>query len=570
MGSCGWDRCYSGWMIGVRSRRRACLPTMPKSCVVMSERDRHWGNRRFWSASSGVSGGRCGPSGGAPSPKAPRAKYGVLGILLRLPIMPALNLNPELRYSRLYRRFLMRKETIVRRAIPASLAAIVVISCTVPATADYPLTFKGTASGRTLILGKIAFGGTRFVSIDTTPGESPESAARRLTEAIATANAAIDTSPNRTLWAGRIQPASGPNVRLPGYADTYYTAGTETGLGIPRAPLFLTAICDKTREELKLHWENADGAYDEIFATVLWRRGRESFQAHVPGASNSLVVSRKNIPDGFSDMQIAVVGCRNGIVSAPAAIHVMNHYQDEAFAIPFARGVMPNWAVWHARQVEAGAVVPKGQNEDLNGRPFFKAARRWDYAYYADDGLDAKPFYQVIRADPLHPLGIYRKFLGLTSGHTYRLTAALSSLELDYNPKNEWAFSVHASHGPPDGKSLTVNQMSGNTTLPDGSKGPAAGRIIASGRLGGHRIGGSVGPGFRLPRNKPQAEDQTDDDTDVTLPDGIDTLIVWVRFECSDPDAEVGFMGVGLEDITATQGGQERPKEGPGGPKRGQ
>ena len=253
--------------------------------------------------------------------------------------------------------------------------------------------------------------------------------------------------------------------------------GTETGLGIPPAPLFLTAICDKTAEELRLYWENPDGAYDEIFATVLSERGHQSFQTHVPGASDSLVVSRKNIPDGFSDMQIAVVGCRNGIVSAPAAMHVMNHYQDEAFAIPFARGVMPNWAAWQGRRVEAGTGIPKGRNKDRDGKPFFKAVKRWDDTYYADDGLDAKPFYQVIKADPLGPLGVYRKFLGLTPGHTYRLTAAFSTLELDYNPKNEWAFSVHASYNPPDGKNLTANQMSGNAPLPNGRKGPEGGVV---------------------------------------------------------------------------------------------
>ena len=83
----------------------------------------------------------------------------------------------------------MRTKTIVRRTIPASLAAILVIGCTLPATADYTLTFKGTASGGTLILGRIWFGDTRFVSVDTAPGESLESVAQQLTQAI---NAAID------------------------------------------------------------------------------------------------------------------------------------------------------------------------------------------------------------------------------------------------------------------------------------------------------------------------------------------------------------------------------------------
>ena len=77
---------------------------------------------------------------------------------------------------------------------------------------------------------------------------------------------------------------------------------------------------------------------------------------------------------------------------------------------------------------------------------------------------------------------------------------------------------------------------------------------MASGRFGGKRIGGtSTGQGFRLLRSKARTEGVTDDGTDITLPAGVDALTVWVRFESPDPNAEVGLMGVGLEDITPTQ-----------------
>jgi hypothetical protein len=34
------------------------------------------------------------------------------------------------------------------------------------------------------------------------------------------------------------------------------------------------------------------------------------------------------------------------------------------------------------------------------------------------------------------------------------------------------------------------------------------------------------------------------------LPAGLDTITVWVRFSCSDPNGKVGFSGVKLEDLT--------------------
>ena len=59
-----------------------------------------------------------------------------------------------------------------------------------------------------------------------------------------------------------------------------------------------------------------------------------------------------------------------------------------------------------------------------------------------------------------------------------------------------------------------------------------------------------TGQGFRLVRTRPRRRDIDEEGVDVTLPASVDTLTVWVRFECSDANGEVGFMGVGIEDIT--------------------
>ena len=419
----------------------------------------------------------------------------------------------------------------------------------------YPLTFKGPASGGVLVVGTLLnLPGVNFIEIETSPGESAESVVHRLEAKIKAVQAVNDMSDRRLLWIGAPPVTSGATIELAGTMYTYFLAGTETGLGIPQPPVFLTCLYNQAEDSIKLVWENPLGGYDKIFLTLRWNSdwGRRSFQKVIQGDSTSFVIDRTSSPIALNvqDLDIAIVGFRNGIVSSPGAIHMKGHYQDEAFAIPFARDIMPNWSAWRTSAMGKSVEPALRANTASGHTPLFSCGKRIAFEdYQAGDGLDAKPFYQIIKASPSGRVGIYRKFLGLIPGHTYRITAALSTLEM-HASESEWSLDICAAHNESGRKKLTPEQLAGEAALPNQKwrRDRPSGRFAIFGK---NRK--TTGPGFRLVKSRSKKHEREKEGVDITLPPGVDTLTVWLRFNCSDPDGSVGFMGVGIEDITASQ-----------------
>jgi len=109
--------------------------------------------------------------------------------------------------------------------------------------------------------------------------------------------------------------------------------------------------------------------------------------------------------------------------------------------------------------------------------------------------------------------------------------------------KGDWSFSLNAAPSP-NGKDLSAEQLAGLAALPDGRRGSEAGHIAFFGPGSTTKrdfalvFSGKDAPGgFQSPH--------------ITLPAGVDTITVWLRFSCSDPNGKVGFSGVRLEDLTA-------------------
>ncbi len=421
---------------------------------------------------------------------------------------------------------------------------ILALKCQVLNAQTIPLTFKGEASGGTLILGVLTDYGTRSVTIQTLPSESAESVAKRLAEKITINHADPDCPENKRLWLGKGSTSSGPTFKLVSTLNNYYLTGTETGLGIPESPSFLTCSYDEQAELLKLAWENPSDTYDKIFITLIWRERGSSrtIRKTISGNETSFMAYRGQIKTRSSQMDvnnlfIAVVGFCDGIMSGPSIIHMKGQYQDEAFVIPSGDTVLPNWRAW-------GSKTEKGMKAS------FKIGKRYDaIGYIPRDGLDAKPLYQVIKADPSGSVGIYRKFLGLTPGHTYRITAALSTLQMN-TIKDDWSLDLYAARNGPQGRKLTFEQMAAKAPLPNGKMGRRAGRVATFGKSGKRKR--IIGPIFRLMKSRSRRNNGDEEGVDVTLPPGIDSLTVWLRFECSDPAGAIGFMGVGVEDITSS------------------
>lgn len=420
---------------------------------------------------------------------------------------------------------------------------ILALNCQESNAQTNPLTFKGEASGGTLILGVLTDYGTRSVTIQTSPGESAESVAKRLAEKITANHADPDCPENKRLWLGkRGSKSSGPTLKLVSTLDNYYLTGTETGLGIPESPSFLTCAYDEQADTLRLAWENPSNTYDKIFITLIWReRGfSRTIRKSISGNETSFIAYRGQIKTSSSQMDvnnllIAVVGFRDGIMSGPSIIHMKGHYQDEAFVIPSGDTVLPNWCAWGSKR---GQVM----------KAPFKMGKRYDaFDYLPRDGLEEKPFYQLIEADPSGPIGIYRKFLGLKPGHIYRITAALSTLQM-HTMMSDWSLDLHAAHNGPQGRKLTLEQLAAKAPLPNGKMGRRAGRIASFWKFGKSKK--ITPPIFGLMKSRSPRNNDDEEGVDVTLPPGVDTLTVWLRFECSDPAGAIGLMGVGIEDIT--------------------
>ncbi|MDH4239892.1 MAG: hypothetical protein OEW48_10035 [Phycisphaerae bacterium] len=399
--------------------------------------------------------------------------------------------------------------------------------------AEYELTFKGVASGGSLVLARTRNRNQRYVVIETSVGELAESVARRLADAINASHAAYrrKSSKEHILWVGGYQATASKGTLILGAGiDAYTLAGTETGLGIPPPPLFLTCSYDKTADKVLIQWVNPEEVYDFILVQCYWTDFDHCFYKRVGGPSTSFVIDRKQIPVNIDDFNVLVIGFSDDIPSNAGAIHLRGHCLEETYGIPFAKGVAPNWTTW--------STAPKSESLSFEEGIKFTGLRFYNPAKV----LSTKPFFQVIKAPPKGVVhGVYRKFLGLTPGHTYRLTACLSTLAMD-SVNGDWSLSLCATHNGPDGKDLTARQLTGLVALPDSTSGLQAGRIAS------YNHSNTTKGDFSIVFSGDNAAPQS---SHINLPADANTITVWLRFSCSDPSGKVGFSGVKLEDITA-------------------
>ncbi len=409
----------------------------------------------------------------------------------------------------------------------------------------WDLTLKGAASGGSLVLAKTRNRTVKFVSIQTSPGEPAQSVVRRLAEAI-NVNISRDSKELRydrdILWTGGFKVIAEENtLKLPLSPRDYVFAGTETGLGIPKRPLSLSCSYDKENDNIQLHWINPLGGYDFLLVTCYWTDFDNRITRRISGSFTNFTIDRKEVPINIDDMDFRVCGFRDNIPSNMAAIHVSGHSQEELYGIPFTNGIAPNWMAWStAQEIDRTAFQ---QDEKFPNMQSYNPAR----------ALLTKPFSQAINAPPQGVCnGVYRKFLGLTPGHTYRITACINTLEMD-TAKGDWSLSLCAIPNGPDGKDLTNQQLGGLAALPGESTGPNAGRIVSYGR------GKTTRGAFELLFSGGQVAGAPQS-SHITLPPGANTITVWVRFNCSDPEGKVAFSGVKLEDISAI-GNPKSPDE---------
>ncbi|MEJ2649243.1 MAG: DUF1573 domain-containing protein [Sedimentisphaerales bacterium] len=429
--------------------------------------------------------------------------------------------------------------------------------------------FNGTASGGKLVIGYIPDSHSVHISnisIDTTEGESAESVVKHLAEAITTSDAIFSKITKNPANAElmRKEMSQENTLIIRGLYSDYILAGTETGLGIPKPPLYLSAYYDKKANTIDVKWINPSGnnqydslainwsyrnyagdTFEKVHGGSIWDTPRH-FTIKLPEDINDISTDiwirgyRHEIP--IKEMRVqGLILSDNVIPSDAAAISISSngYSMEETNGIPFFEGIAPNWSAW--------SYSPKIDFSDFEQGEKYAGVRR----YQPTKSLSTKPYYQIIKA-PFGGVahGVYRKFIGLTSGHTYRLTACLSTMEMDSIKKN-WSYSLYVTTNPPDGKNLTPEQMAGKASLPNGEKGPDAGQICYF-----DPNNTTKGNFVYAITDYSRRRDGTIS-SNITLPNNVNEITVWTKFICEDNSGKVVFSGVKLEDITSIQ----KPKE---------
>lgn len=377
-----------------------------------------------------------------------------------------------------------------------------------------------------------------YVTIETITGEPAEKVIERLANVIEETNPFgwMITPINERKYKEKIVTSSGGELRgLVGSCIQYMTAGTETGLGIPRSPHSLTCNYDPNLKKVSLKWVNPPGGYDSIRVRFNWSNYDHTGGDSVSGNAESYVIDLDKLPVNTGDLDILVIGVRNDIPSGAAAIHINNNIQEELYGIPFTDGLAPNWQLWSLDTNESKVKPEMGIRNELT-----YAKDRW---YNSIKSPESKPFYQVINTGAKGGTGgVYRKFIGLTPGHTYRIMARVATLS-EPN-EGQWSVSVHAAPNGPDGRDLSPKQMAGLDALPDGNKGLAVGRIAlydSSLTTKGQFVAVSTDKAKTM-RGR--------EITDITLPEGVDSITIWVRCT-SSATLSAALDWIGIEDLSA-------------------
>jgi len=307
-------------------------------------------------------------------------------------------------------------------------------------------------------------------------------------------------------------------MNLPGTSGRDALAGTEIGLGIPKPPLYLSGKYEPAKDRVTLYWENPREPYDELRVCMNKVMGSTTSYSYDCGGHFE------------PDKPFFINGLRRGTPSNYSAINVLDRSQEELGCPPFYYGVMPNWSSWSTKT--GGASFEQATKDGVNMAALLRLPQKIS-------GPDDKPFFQLIKSgEPTIQAGICRKFLGLTPGHTYRLYSRLNTLGMD-DAKDDWSYSLHVAYNASGGANFTTDQLSGRAPLPDGSTGAAAGQIVEYKRgatTKGKWIQSSTG-------------DTTSGIKDVIVPQGTDTITVWVRLAGAAPTG-VGIDWVKLEDVT--------------------
>ncbi len=387
------------------------------------------------------------------------------------------------------------------------------------------IVFPGTANGGILSIGDVLNRNSAIVSIQTEKGESAESVVSNLA-------AAINGHPMFVKHWGKAYHRDGTLILLGGIP--YSLGGTETGFGIHPPPKSLSARFDPTLRVFEIEWEEPDGGFDLV--TVGVDSGVVGSARTESEMKVTITPREYHLFEGWEAIGILVTarGYKNGLTSA-AAIMVGGCSQEERVSFPFFGGIHPNWMSWTTSE------ALKAADFSIEQKDF---AKRADYQFRGYQKPADKPTFQRIGSTAAFPTGgLYRRFLGLVPGSTYRIRARVNTLQMTA-AQSGWSYEILAAYNRPGREPLTPGQLSGVEPLPNGEKGKDAGLLT---RFGSDRTTG--GEWFEIDTSK---SPDTSKQGDITLPSDVDSITLWIRYQAEGPTTGVGMDWVALEDLSCT------------------
>jgi hypothetical protein len=393
-----------------------------------------------------------------------------------------------------------------------------------PATSS--ITLKGVSSGGILTLMKAPSLNYPFVAVTNEVGDSAAMVTEKLAHQLR--ERGDDLKVLRTNDFLKLILGGGP-VGTSGLYGTWILGGTDRGFNIPPPPTAASASFDTATDSVTIRWINPPEGYDSIVVVYYG-----DALAILPGDATQCVHRRRPAMDaGFSstDIPIFVLGYKDGVPSNGVGVRVRNHNQQESLMnVPFTTGTAPGFETW-------------AHDTTTNHIQFTQGNLPRMHSGTDTRKFNGKGFYQIIKGEGSVQGGVARRFVGLTPGHTYRVSARLNVLEA---VGDNWIFSFHASANAPGKSNLSDAQLAGYDELPKGLKGKTAAQIARFDSA-------STTKGQWVTSASNEARD---DNTagDISLPVGSDSISVWFRLEASGVSkATAGIDSLTIEDLGSKQ-----------------
>jgi hypothetical protein len=394
-----------------------------------------------------------------------------------------------------------------------------------PATSS--VTLQGQSSGGTLTLMKAPGLNYPYIIVTNQPGDTAAASLRRLALRLKECSKCVE-------YFGDNPVAEGDSTLVlqggfsNGRCSAWIFGGSEHGFSIPLPPLAVSAWCNADR--VKLNWTNPLDGYDTIalvYQGIPWTT--------LPGTATEYVHDVSSGPDPFGvgdDVIFVVLGCKAGTPSNGAGVRLRKKAQLESLMnVPFTQGVAPNFQVWTYQTPPGGMTFEQGELPGME--------QQVDVRNFQGNG-----FCQVIKGNATFCGGVFRRFLGLMPGHTYQTSVRMNTLKT--KKEGDWGFSFHAAYNATNGENLTAEQMAGTVALPNGSRGLEAGEIC--------RYGPTTGTDGAWVLQTSGKSKRGETSTDVTLPSGVTSITIWLRFRGVDlGTGAVGFDALKLEDLGITR-----------------